>query len=122
MYEAKHAGKNNYRIAERLNPATVAVDKRTEYVEILSAHIVIWDVVIGRLKEQAESATADAKFEYSETISALQQKRDQFAEKLQGIAMASDDKWEEMKPAAEQIWREVKRLFMTQSRKPDENI
>jgi len=34
------------------------------------------DVVIGRLKEQAESATADAKFEYSETISALRQKRD----------------------------------------------
>ena len=122
MYEAKHAGKNTYRIAERLNPATVTVDKRTEYVEIFSAHIVIWDVVIGRLKEQAESATADAGFEYSKTISALQQKCDQFAGKLQGIAMASDDKWEEMKPAAERIWREVKRLFMTQSRKPDENI
>lgn len=86
-------------------------DKRTQYVEKLSAQMVEWDVQIERLKEKAESATAVARSEYSQTISDLQLKRDQAAEKLQGIAMATDDEWEDMKAGAEQIWDEVKDLF-----------
>ncbi|MBN2428829.1 MAG: hypothetical protein JXK94_10885 [Deltaproteobacteria bacterium] len=86
-------------------------DKRTEFVEKLSAQMVEWDNQIERLKEKAESATSEAKFEYSKTIAALRGKRDQAAEKLQGIAMASDDDWEDMKDGAEQIWDEVKGLF-----------
>ena len=87
------------------------MDKRTEFVEKLSAQVVEWDVQIDRLKEQAENATADEKFEYSNMISTLQLKRDQAAEKLRGIAMATDDEWEDMKTAAEQIWSEVKGLL-----------
>lgn len=87
------------------------MDKRTEFVEKLSARMVEWDVQIDRLKDQAQSATADTKFEYYKTISALQLKRDQAAEKLQGISMASDDEWEDMKTGAEQIWSEVKGLL-----------
>jgi len=41
----------------------------------------------------------------------LQLKLDQAAEKLQGIATASEGKWEDMREGAEQIWREVKILF-----------
>jgi len=87
------------------------MDKRTEFVEKLSAQIVDWDVQIERLKEKADSATAEERSEYSKTISALQLKRDQGAEKLQGIAMATDDEWEDIKIAAEQIWDEVKNLL-----------
>jgi len=86
-------------------------DQRTKYIEKLSAQMVEWDVQIEHLKDQAESATAEARFEYSKTIAALQLKRDQVAEKLQGIAMACDDDWEDMKDGAEQIWNEVKALL-----------
>jgi hypothetical protein len=87
------------------------MDKRTEYVEKLSAQMVEWDTQIERLKEQAEAATAEDKFEYSKTIAALQLKRHQAAEKLQGISVAGDDEWEELKTGAEQIWGEVKGLL-----------
>lgn len=86
-------------------------DKRTLYVEQLSAQLVEWDVEIERLKDQADNATAEEKAENLKTIGALQLKRDQGAEKLQGISMASDDEWEDMKTGAEQIWDEIKGLL-----------
>lgn len=87
------------------------MDKQTEFVEKLSAEIVAWDVQIDQIKNEMERATAEAKHEYSKTISALELKRNQAAEKLQGIAMATDDEWEDMKTGAEQIWDEVKGLL-----------
>jgi hypothetical protein len=87
------------------------MDKRTAYVEQLSAQMVEWDRQIDLLQDKAESATAEAKYEFSKAISALQLKRNQAAEKLQGISMASDDEWEDMKSGAEQIWSEVKGLL-----------
>ncbi len=60
------------------------MDKRTEFVEKLSAQMVEWDVQIDRLKEKAASATPEAKFEYSKAIAVLQLKRDQAAVKLKG--------------------------------------
>lgn len=87
------------------------MDKRTEYVEKLSAQMVEWEVEIERLQEQAQSATAEERADYARTIAALQLKRDQAAEKLQGISTARDDEWEEMKTGAEQIWTEVKELL-----------
>lgn len=66
-------------------------DKRTKFVEKLSAQMVEWDVQIDQLRDKAENATNEAKAEYAKTISALQLKRDQAAEKLQGIAMTSTD-------------------------------
>jgi hypothetical protein len=95
------------------------MDKRTKYVEKLSAQIVEWDVQINNLKDQAEIATAEAKFGFSKTVSALQLKRDQAAEKLQGIAMARDDDWEDMKEGAEQIWEEAKRFFKGVKKRAD---
>jgi hypothetical protein len=67
------------------------MDKRTEFVEKLSARMVEWDVQIDRLKDMAESATPEEKFAYSKAISALQLKRDEAAVKLRGISAASDD-------------------------------
>lgn len=95
------------------------MDKRTEYVEKLSAQMVEWEVEIERLQQQSENATAEGRAESARTIAALQLKRDQAAEKLQGIATASDDEWEEMKTGAEQIWTEVKELLRGIIKKSD---
>jgi hypothetical protein len=93
------------------------MDKRTEFVEKLSAQMVEWDVQIDRLKEKAESATPEAKFEYSKSIAALQLKRDQAAVKLKGISAASDDEWEDLKTGAEQILGEVQNILRDAIRK-----
>jgi len=87
------------------------MDKRTEYIEKLSAQMVEWDAQIDLLKDKAESATPEARFEYSSTIAALQLKRDQAAVKLQGISAANDDEWEDLKTGAEQLWGEVKTIL-----------
>ena len=87
------------------------MDKRTEYVEKLSAQMVEWDVQIDLLKDKTESATPENKYEYANAIAALQLKRDEAAVKLQGISSASDDEWEELKTGTENIWGEVRTIL-----------
>lgn len=86
------------------------MDKRTEYIERLSAQMVEWDNEIDRLKDKAESAT-ESKSDYLEAVAALQGKRDQAALKLQGISAASDDEWEELKTGTDQVWGEVRSIL-----------
>lgn len=87
------------------------MDTRTEYIEKLSAQMVEWDLQIDRLKDKAESATPEAKYDYSSSIAALQLKRDEAAEKLQGISTAGDDEWEELKTGTEHVWGEVRTIL-----------
>jgi len=87
------------------------MDKRTEYAEKLAAQMVEWDMQIDQLNIKATSATPDARLEYSNAIAALQLKRDEAAEKLQGLSAAGDDDWEDLKTATERIWGEVKTIF-----------
>ncbi len=87
------------------------MDKRTEFVEKLSAEMVEWDVQIELLKEKAESATPEEKYKYSRAIAVLQLKRDQAAVKLQGISTASDDEWGDLKVGAERILGEVRNIL-----------
>jgi hypothetical protein len=92
------------------------MDKQTEYIENLSAQMVEWDAQIDLLKEKAENASAEEKYELSRTIATIQLKRDQAAEQLLGISVASADEWEDMKAGAEQIWGEV-RDFLRETRR-----
>ena len=87
------------------------MDKRTEYVEKLSAQMVEWDAKIDQLKEKAERTTPEVRFECANAIAALQFKRDEAALKLQGISAASDDEWEELKAGTEQVWGEVSTIL-----------
>lgn len=87
------------------------MDKRTEFVEKLSAQMVQWEVQMDRLKDKAESAAPDAKSDYLQAIAALQLKRDEAARKLQGIAPASDHEWEELKTGTERVWGEVRSIL-----------
>jgi hypothetical protein len=87
------------------------MDKLTEYIEKLSAQMVEWDKQIYQLKDKAESAMPEARFELSSIIAALQLKRDEAAVRLQGIATASGNEWEELKAGTEQMWGEVRSLL-----------
>ena len=83
------------------------MDKRTKYVEELSAQMVEWDVQIDLLRDRAASASSELQFEYSSAIAALNIKRDEAAIKLQGISVASDDEWGDIKAGTDQVWEEV---------------
>jgi hypothetical protein len=87
------------------------MDKRTEYVEKLSAQMVEWDTQIDLLKDKAKSATTESPVDYSNAIAALQLKRDEAAAKLQGISAASDDEWEDLKTGTDQVWDEVRTIL-----------
>ncbi len=87
------------------------MNNRTEFVEKLSSQIVEWDTQIERLKDKAESASPEESFEYSGSISALQLKRDEAAEKLQGISTASDHEWDDLKAGTERVWGEVRSIL-----------
>ena len=87
------------------------MDERTEYVEKLSAQMVEWDNQIERLKDRAESSTPETKNDYSKAIAALQLKRNEAAEKLQGISSAGDHEWEELKSGTERVWGEVRGIL-----------
>jgi hypothetical protein len=87
------------------------MDKRTEYVEKLSAQMVEWDNQIELLKDKADSAAPESKSDYSSAIAALQLKRDEAAQRLQGISAASDDEWEDLKTGAENAWGEVRTIL-----------
>ena len=87
------------------------MDKRTEYIEKLSAQMMEWDTEIERLKDKTESATAESKSDYSQAIAALQSKRDEAAQKLQGISAASDHEWEDLKTGTDQVWGEVRTIL-----------
>ncbi len=93
------------------------MDQQTKYVEDLAAQMVEWDTQIEMLKEKAENATSEQKYEYSRAAAALQLKRDQAAQELLGISTASADDWEDMKAGAEQIWNEVREFFRQTHRK-----
>lgn len=87
------------------------MDKRTEYVENLSAQMVAWDVQIDQLKYKADSAVSGSNGDYSRAIAALQGKRDEASQKLQGISIAGDDEWEELKSGTEHVWGEVRSML-----------
>jgi hypothetical protein len=44
-------------------------------------------------------------------IAALELKRDQAAIELQGISVASDDQWEDLKVGIERIWHEAQKIL-----------
>ena len=87
------------------------MDKRTEYVDRLSAQMLEWDAQIDRLKFKATSDTPEARLEYSTALAALQLKRDEAAVKLQGISTASDDEWEDLRTGTEQVWGDLRTML-----------
>lgn len=84
------------------------MNKKAEYLEKLSAQLVAWDNEIERLQDTALSSAPDSGEDYSQAIAALKRKRDEAAQKLQGISAAGDDEWEELKQGTDRVWGEVR--------------
>lgn len=84
------------------------MNKKTEYVEKLSAEMVEWDAQIDQLRFKADSASGEIKSGYREKIDALLKKRNEAALKLQAIPADDGDAWEELKAETDSVWDEVR--------------
>jgi hypothetical protein len=87
------------------------MNKQTEYVESLSALLVALDAQIYQLKDKAASGAYAMTYENSNSLSALQLKRDEAAMKLQGIAPTSDNEWENVKAGSNDVMDEYRKMF-----------
>jgi hypothetical protein len=87
------------------------MDKRTEYVERLSAHMLEWDSQIILLRNKSKHSLPDTKIEYSDTITELQHRRDVVALRLHGISDSTDDNWEELKTGTESALGDIRATF-----------
>jgi hypothetical protein len=87
------------------------MDKRTEYVERLSAHLDEWDSQIMLLGDKSANSRPDTMIEYSNTIAELKHKRDLVALKLDGISESTDDDWEELKTGTESALGDIRATF-----------
>ncbi len=87
------------------------MDKKTEYIEKLSAEIVEWDLEIELLKDKARSVAPGIRLESACAIATLQFRRDEAAIKLQGLGNASNDEWDELKTGAEGVRSEISSIL-----------
>lgn len=87
------------------------MEKRTEYIESISAQMVEWDTQIDQLEYKAESVTYEKYIECIKVLEALKLKRNEAAIKLQGISASSDAEWENIKSGTEQVWSEVRTIL-----------
>jgi len=98
------------------------MDKRTEYITNLSAHLQEWDAQIDLIRVKPEMIPPAARTDYSQAFQALQAKRHEIAVKLQRISLASYDEWEKLKSGAEGALGEVRTLFYSAISTIDWNI
>lgn len=86
------------------------MDTQAEYVEKLSAEMVEWDNQIDRFTANMSETMSDTPDDYSHLLASLRRKRDEAAHKLEGISVAGDHEWQEIKAGTDQVWNEVRNL------------
>lgn len=84
------------------------MDKKTAYVEKLSAQLVELERQLDDLNYKADIATSEMKSGYCREIEAIQQQWRGVSLKLQKIGTASDGTWHEMDSAADDVWAEIR--------------
>ena len=83
-------------------------EKRRAFEEKLDAQLREWNAQLALLKAKADTAKADTKVKYYETIETLQHKRDEAQAKLQELKAAHAGAWEDLKTGAERAWDDVR--------------
>ncbi|CAG7857183.1 hypothetical protein MCAMS1_01919 [biofilm metagenome] len=77
---------------------------KEEYLEKLKAQLANWDTEVAELEAKASEATTELKAEIEEQIGNLRVKFREGELKFDEISSATEEKWEELKEDAEQIF------------------
>ena len=84
------------------------METRELYRQKYEAQIHEWSAKLEALIAHTDKLTAQAKLDAKPRLDAIHVKMDSAKAKLQEIASATDDKWDEVKKGAEHAWHEVK--------------
>lgn len=85
--------------------------ERHEYIRKATAKLDQWDAEIDKMKAKVAEAEADTKIEYQKQLDELRAQRDDAEAKLDEIADASDDAWEDAKAGFDKAWDDISAAF-----------
>jgi hypothetical protein len=85
-------------------------DKDT-YKEKMQAQLDEWKEEVGKLKEKAAGISAEAKAEINIKIQGLEEKMNEGKTKLEELADATEDAWENVKVGLDSLWNSVKQTI-----------
>lgn len=77
---------------------------KEEYLEKLKTQLASWDTEVTELEGKASEATAEIRAEIEEQIGTLRVKFREGESKFDEISNATEEKWEELKEDADQIF------------------
>lgn len=84
---------------------------KQDYIEKLEAQANVWRTQIAQLEARVDKAEVDAKHEYTKQLQQLQERVDQFDQKIDEMKKSSDDAYGELKQGAEQAWNDIGNAF-----------
>jgi hypothetical protein len=84
------------------------METRELYKQKYEAQLHEWSARLEALGAHADKLTAEAKLEAKPRIDALHAKLAEGRAKLNEIAAATDDKWDDVKKSADHTWSELK--------------
>jgi chromosome segregation ATPase len=83
------------------------MENRDQYVEGLKNKLDEWNEQIGKLQEQMESATGEAKARYESQLEDMRAHTDDAQKRMQELVQSSAADWEKMRPQFESAWGDI---------------
>ena len=87
------------------------METKQAYEAKVKAQLSQLNAQIEQMKAKAAEANADAAIEYNKAIEDLTSKRNEAQVKLDEIAKASEDAWEDLKVGFESAWNDLNVAF-----------
>jgi len=85
-------------------------DKK-QYIEKAKATLDQWDAEIDKTKAKLAEAEADGKIEYQKQLDEMRARRDEAEAKLNEVAEAGDDAWDDVKAGFDKAWESISGAF-----------
>lgn len=80
---------------------------KAAYQRKLEAQLKEWDAQLDLWSAKAGKATASARIDYENELDSLKSKLATARNTLDGLVKRSDDAWEDMQGATEQVWDDM---------------
>jgi chromosome segregation ATPase len=87
------------------------MNNRDAYVQKMKAKLDEWNADLDKLSAKADAAEADAKLQYNKQIEGLRKQRDEARQKLEELASASDDAWDDVRQGVKSAWEKMSDAF-----------
>lgn len=82
------------------------METREAYKQKYEAQVKEWGAKVDVLKARAEKAEAQAKIDLAPRVTGVEEKYQAAKAKLEHIAHATDDKWNDIKSDADKVWHD----------------